>query len=294
MTPRPDLHAQTLRRTLLDRLFGQMRGLRLPRSGGFNPQGEQLFTYCALERERLAAVTLGHPLIGVVLRGQKEVWIGDVGETLVPGTVFSLPGGVRMDIVNIPSESEGVYESLIFEITGPPPGIASLSREAGRARAAPLALRLTGDLVEAVAHAATAISASSAREEVKASRLAELLALARSDPAARHLFIRDLPDELAWRIAARPDHAWTVDEAARALGLGGSTLRRRLARAGTSFRAIVTDARMEAARRLIAGGAGAGEAAEATGYASRSHFARRYRAAHGIPPSGRERRKRAH
>lgn len=289
MNLQPDFHAETLRRGLLERLFRQMHGLRQPRSGGFHPQGDQLFTYCALARERLTATTLEHPLVGIVLRGCKEVWIGDVGETLVPGTVFSLPKSVRMDIVNIPSEGEGIYKSLIFEISRLPPGLASLS--AGSARPASLALRLTGDLVEAVAHAATAIAATPAREEIKALRLAEMLALMQADPAARHLFTRSPADELAWRIAARPDHDWTVGEAARAMGLGGSTLRRRLAEAGTSFRDIVTRARMEAARRLIAGGAGAGEAAEAAGYASRSHFARQYRAAHGTLPSGRERRK---
>jgi AraC-like DNA-binding protein len=286
-----DFHADALRRKLLDRLFGQMRGLGAPRSGGFHPQGEQLFTYCALERERLAATTLDHPLIGVVLRGRKEVWIGDAGEVLLPGMLFSLPKGVRMDVVNIPAPGEGIYESLIFEITGLPAGIASLPRPGGRARPASLALRLSGDLVEAVAHAATAIAATPARGDVKDLRLTEMLALMRADAAARHIFTRSLADELAWRIAARPDHDWTVEEAARDLGLGGSTLRRRLAQSGRSFRAIVAWARMDAARRLIAAGAGAGEAAEAAGYVSRSHFARQYRAAYGTSPSGRTRRK---
>ena len=288
MNLHPDFQADTLRRALLDRLFGQMRGLGLPRAGGFHPQGDQLFTYCAVERERLAATTLDHPLIGIVLRGRKEVWIGDAGETLLPGTLFSLPKGVRMDIVNIPSEG-GVYESLIFEIAGLPPGIGTLPQ--GRGRPASLALRLTGDLVEAVAHAATAIAVTPARADIKALRLAEMLALMQADPAARHIFTRDLAEDLAWRIAARPDHGWTVAAAAREMGLGASTLRRRLAQAGTSFRDIVTGARMAAARRLIESGAAAGEAAGAAGYASRSHFARRYRAAHGRLPSGRETRK---
>lgn len=142
-----------------------------------------------------------------------------------------------------------------------------------------------------MAHAATAIAATPARGDIKALRLAEMLALMQADPAARHIFTRDLAEDLAWRIAARPDHGWTVAEAAREMGLGASTLRRRLAEAGTGFRDIVTGARMAAARRLIEGGAAAGEAAGATGYASRSHFARRYRAAHGRLPSGRETRK---
>lgn len=285
-----DLRPEALRATLLDRLYSEMRGLRQARPHGLHPQGDRLFTYCAWARERIAAIVLPHPLVGVVLRGRKEAWLGSTSETFLPGTVFALPRGVAIDVVNIPSEREGLYESLIFEIAALPPGVPPLPRSEARPdRATRLSLRLTPDLVEAVAHAATAVAGAATRDSVKALRLAEMLALMREDPAARHVFHQTLSDELAWHISARPEHDWTVEEAARALGLGGSTLRRRLAGSGTSFRAVVTEARMAAARRLVASGAAAGAAAEAVGYASRSHFARRYREAFGALPSGRAR-----
>ncbi|MGL4280302.1 MAG: helix-turn-helix domain-containing protein [Albidovulum sp.] len=287
MNIRPDLRPDGLRATLLDRLYAEVRGLSQKRPQGMHPQGDRLFTYCALARERIAEVTLPHPLVGIVLRGEKEAWIGGLSETFSPGTVFALPRGLPIDVVNIPSAREGVYESLIFEIASLPPGVAPLPGQRRPQRPNRLSLRLTPDLVEAIAHAATAVAGAAARESVKTLRLAEMLALMRDDPAARHIFRQSLSDELAWHIAARPDHGWTVEEAARAMGLGGSTLRRRLAEAGTSFRAVVTGARMETARRLVDNGAAAGAAAEAVGYASRSHFARRYREAFGSLPSAR-------
>lgn len=145
-----------------------------------------------------------------------------------------------MDAVNIPSDSESVYESLIFEIIALPPGIGSPPR---RSHAAALKSRLNDDLVEAVAHAASAIAGATACDDIKALSLVEMLALIRSDPAA-------------------------------AIG-------HRLASAGPHFRAILTAARMEPARRLINEVMGPGAAAQPAGHASRVHFARQYRAAFG-------------
>lgn len=288
MNDRPQFEAEGLRRRLLDRLFRNLTGLRDPRPAGTHPHGEGLFTYGAVSRERIVAVTLAHPLIGVVLRGRKEVWFGgDMVERLLPGMVFALPAGVPLDVVNVPCERAGLYESLIFEIAALPASVAALPQPPAMAWVGPsVRLALTGDLVEAVAHAATAIAAGGAREMVRELRLAEMLSLVAGDPAARHLFSRRLSDDLALRMAARPDEGWSVEAAAAALGLGGSTLRRRLAREGTGFRAILTRVRMEAARRLLSAGAASGDAALASGYASRSHFARRYRAAFGALPSG--------
>lgn len=288
MNDRPQFEAEDLRRRLLDRLFEGLAGLRDPRPAGTHPHGKGLFTYGAIRRERIAAITLAHPLIGVVLRGRKEVWFGgDLAERLLPGMVFALPAGVPLDVVNVPCERAGLYESLIFEITKLPAPVAALPQPAATAWTGPdVRLTLTADLVEAVAHAATAIADGPARARVGELRLAEMLTLLAGDAAARHLFARRLSDDLALRMAARPDEDWSVGRAAAALGLGGSTLRRRLACEGTGFRAILTRVRMEAARRLLSTGAASGDAALASGYASRSHFARRYRAAFGTLPGG--------
>ena len=65
-----------------------------------------------------------------------------------------------------------------------------------------------------------------------------------------------------------------------------TAVRRRLTEEGCSVRGILTEERVAHARDLLQGeGLSVQEAAEACGYANRSHFARRIRAAVGVNPS---------
>jgi AraC-like DNA-binding protein len=194
-----------------------------------------------------------------------------------------------MDVVNIPAEG-GIYESLVLEVPVLPDGVAPLTlaerlcrEETSRA----FGVTLTEDLVETLSHAATAINHPELSETVRAFRLSEILTLLRRLPEARALFTASLSDEIAWLIGSDPTRAWNVSSVAREVGLGASTLRRRLAAEGASFRAILRKARLDAGRSALAQGASSLTAAEASGYASRSHFARRYRESFGTTPSGR-------
>jgi AraC-like DNA-binding protein len=103
------------------------------------------------------------------------------------------------------------------------------------------------------------------------------------------LFLAPLNDEVAWLIASAPTQDWTVERVAKEVGLGASSLRRRLAAEGTSFRTILRRERLRAGQSALAAGASSVTAAEAAGYVSRSHFARRYRESFGTTPSGRPR-----
>ncbi|WP_425571082.1 helix-turn-helix transcriptional regulator [Sphingomonas paucimobilis] len=86
-------------------------------------------------------------------------------------------------------------------------------------------------------------------------------------------------------IYANPGYGWQVGEVAAKLGLGASTLRRQLETAGTSFREVLLSVRMTTARALLgSSGYSVTQAAQAAGYASRSHFSRRVQAAHGKKP----------
>ncbi|WP_162784649.1 helix-turn-helix transcriptional regulator [Paracoccus suum] len=238
----------------------------------------RLFCYCALERERLASVTPETPLLGIVLRGTKEVWTGTFNEVLPAGTVFALPGGAPVDVVNIP-DARGLYESLILSIENLPAPIQPI---AGPRRIERLAIRLTAELVETLVHTAAAIGNNHAA--VGKVRLTELLMLLAEDSAGQILLAGDIAQRAQWLIAAQPDAHWTVAQLARELGMGASSLRRALDRLGRPFRKILAEARMQAARRTLADGASVTEAAVAAGYASRSHFTRAYRQAFGATP----------
>lgn len=270
-------------------LLARLKDFEAPAASGVHNHARNLFSYCALERERLAAIKLPHPLIGIVLRGRKEVWLGDLNRTFRPGSVIILPRNIPMDVVNIPGET-GIYESLILEVPMLPDGVPplTLAERRDREAASPtFSVPLTEDLVEALSHAATTIRAEAMSEKVKTLRLKEVLTLLRPLPEARALFTTPLGDEVAWLIASAPSEDWTVERVAKAIGLGASTLRRHLTQEGRPFRAILRAERLRAGQAALAAGASSLSAAEAAGYTSRSHFARRYRESFGTSPSGR-------
>jgi AraC-like DNA-binding protein len=259
-------------------------------TAGRYAHGHRLFSYCSIDRERFKAIELPCPLVGIMLRGRKEVWLGDTTHFFEPGTVFVLPARVPMDVVNIPAGSTSSYESLLLEVPALPAGMAPLTRgEKASTRDGDRQFRvpLDADLVHTLVHAATAIASEALGEAVKAVRLMEVLTLLRPIVAARPLFEASLPDEVAWLIGSAPSEDWTVERVADRLGLGASTLRRRLAATGTSFRNVLRTERLRAGHTALAAGASSFAAAEAAGYASRSHFARRYRERFGQSPSGR-------
>ncbi len=273
-----------LRLTLLERL----RPMMAPSgTAGRYQHGNRLFSYCSFDRERLKAIELPNPIIGIILRGEKEVWLGDTTQVFEAGTVFVLPGRVRMDVVNIPAE-RAPYEALLLEVPSLPPGIAPLI-DRPRLGSGGLEFRipLNSDLVDALVHAATSIASDTMGEAVKTLRLTEVLTLMQPLAAARPLFQTSLPEDVAWLIRAAPSEAWTVERIAERLGLGASTLRRRLTSEGQSFRQILRAERLKAGQSALASGASSLVAAQAAGYNSRSHFARRYRERYGRSPAGR-------
>jgi AraC-like DNA-binding protein len=277
------------------RLHERLRGFMAPVGAGVHNHARNLFSYCALHRERLAAIKLPHPLIGIVLRGKKEVWLGDVSQSFLPGSVIVLPRNVPMDVVNIPGET-GIYESLVLEVPVLPEGVAPLTLAERRGREAvsrAFGVTLSDDLIEALSHAAATIRDEAMSETVQALRLTEVLTMLRQLPEARALFTASLAEEVAWLIGSDPTHDWSVRHVADVVGIGASTLRRRLAAEGSSFRTILRSERLRAGQSALAAGASSLTAADAAGYASRSHFARRYRESFGRSPSGRALRRHA-
>ncbi|MBB3660134.1 AraC-like DNA-binding protein [Rhizobium sp. BK650] len=278
-------HGSELSRRLLDRLRPVVSGKL---DVGMHPYGGQLFAYCCFDRERMAALRLDCPMICVVLYGQKDVWLGDRSRSFTAGSLFILPGGVPMDVVNIPDDKTGVYAALRLDVPSLPEGIRPLSvAERARGGVDLDSVPLSVDLVETIGHAASTIADLSVGETIKRLRLTEVLALLRPLAEARSLFRQSLSDDVAWLIATAPSQAWNVSDVASKLGIGASTLRRRLTMEGTSFRAILRRERLKAAQHAITSGATAIAAAEAAGYVSRSHFSRRFRERFGTSPTGR-------
>lgn len=282
----------TQSRNLAEHLLQLLRPLALDpgrplKQPGMHTRGRQLFSYCCFTAERLARVRNEKPLIGIVLNGSKEIWLGDAGQRFEAGDVFIFPHGRAFDVVNVPGETSGIYETLIVEVDHVPESVRRLGRPL-RAPAVGLDLRvpLTEDLVAALAHAAPVLAASGHAAILAEHRLAEVLLLLRNVPAAAWLFDVSLPERVAWLVASAPARRWTAEVLGQALGMGASTLRRQLANEGTSLRAMLAATRMQLAHDVLARGEGNVTAAvSAAGYASRSHFGRQFRGLYGASPS---------
>ena len=283
---------QDIQRRLSKRLLDALKPLSLDqvRTGeipGVDRLGKRLFRYRCFARERVARMRVPFPLIGIILSGVKEIWIGDHRQCLGPGEVFVMPANLDLEVVNIPDTRSGRYESLVVEVSQVPLELNGMSFP----RPVPpvqsnIRVRLTEELVESLAHAARALGTADHAAQLASLRLMEVLVLLSEDPAARPLFQASLEERLRWLVLAEPTRRWTSLEIGRALGLGASTLRRRLADRGTSLREVLSSVRMGVAYRiLMAGDGNISDATTAAGYVSRSHFIRRFQSVYGVPPS---------
>lgn len=248
--------------------------------------GPTLTRYFAIERERMAQVRPDFPFIGVPLSGHKEVWHGDRCQTFAAGDIFALPAGVPVDVVNVPDRKNGRYATIVF---GCPAHLAANPRGALAAPAdphRPSLVRCTAEVADALVHAALVLADKDEAREVAELRMREVLLLLRNDPAVRAIFDHDRAAQVANVVRSDLSRKWSVADVAHALHLAESTLRRQLAGQATSFRAILKRERMQLAESMLAkGGTTVSEAAEAAGYASRSHFASRFRERFGDRPS---------
>jgi len=98
---------------------------------------------------------------------------------------------------------------------------------------------------------------------------------------------RDLRDDVRHAMAARVGHNDVLrDTVAETLGMSSSTLHRRLADLGTSYRDLLEEVRTELATRLLLnGGLRIGQVAMLLGYSEASAFTRSFRRRFGCGPA---------
>jgi AraC-like DNA-binding protein len=273
------------------RLIGLLRPLasavdRQTIAAGYQTHGPQLFSYCCFTTERLASVVSEKPRIGILLSGEKEFWFGDTGQRYVAGEVFCLPADTSFDVVNIPSESTGIYESLLVEINEVPETVRNLPGARERGRRFDLKVPLTEELVDALGHAAISLDTSDHAGTLAQHRLAEVLILLRAVPQAACLFEQSLSERVMWTVRSDPTRRWTAASIGRELGIGASTLRRHLSAAGMPLRLAIQTVRLQLAHDMLSRGEGSvSDAVSISGYVSRSHFVRQFREVYGVTPS---------
>jgi AraC-like DNA-binding protein len=256
--------------------------------------GPALTTFFTRRRERVTAFVMPSAALVVPVEGEKQLHVGGAVHRFRPGELLILRAGWRGDAVNEPDPETGCYRALLLTF---PSDLVQRARRAHPDRPASelrggyfARLPLTDVLASTLLHVAAGIAdGAGLPSHVVEHRVMEVLLLladggvlplvpdARRDGAA---------DAVRLAVSARPDHPWTAALLARDLGTSEATLRRRLAREGTSLRVLLQQERMAAAKLLLKQErVSVTEAAAACGYASRARFARRFQAVHGVAPS---------
>jgi AraC-like DNA-binding protein len=145
-------------------------------------------------------------------------------------------------------------------------------------------------LASAILHTSEALAGKVVvSEQVIEQRILEVLLLmaeAGAAPLRPDMKHCALTEAVRFIIRHNPAQTWEAAQVASELNTSESTLRRHLRHEGASFRQIVVEERMRAARSmLMAGRISVTEAAIVSGYASLSHFTKRFRTTYGCLPS---------
>jgi AraC-like DNA-binding protein len=248
-------------------------------------------------REVLSELLVTAPGLIIVIEGRKEVVSGAQKRIYGPGSAFVLRAGSRIDVVNEPDAKTGVYRALFLHFS------RELMIEAARLWPALRSVPLTDDpsvvidktLCSALINVSEAIESGLAvSRRVVDHRVLEILLILverGAFPLRPKYMENSVAEAVRLLIRHRLDHPWTAAAIAHELSISPATLRRRLRNEGQSLRGLLRAERMKGAHLILSERhANVGEAVAAAGYASRSHFTRRFREAFGRPPSKARRR----
>jgi AraC-like DNA-binding protein len=219
----------------------------------------------------------------LVEEGRKRIrWSGGVC-VAGPGEALSLQPGETVDISNTPGRS-GTYRALWIvwsaELLGTAPP------KAGRRVA--LHRQLGNEMLASYHRAFDGLADTDAvPTSIARSRLQEVLLWLGERgfhfplPAAATLGL-----QVRRLLATDPSTEWSMDDVARELATSVATLRRRLAGEGVAFRELLLDVRMAHGLALLQNtDEPVLQVALATGYASASRFAARFRTRFGYLPT---------
>ena len=248
--------------------------------------------FVARRREAIRELSVPAPGLVIVIEGRKDVLWGASARTYHAGEAFVLPAGARVDVVNEPDEASGVYRALVLRF--PRQLVIEAARLWPQLMAKPVDLGSTIEvgpaLCSAIIHSAEALAAPlTLSRRVVDHRILEVLLILAEQGALRlapKYVEGPVAEAVRLIIRHRLDHSWSAKLVASQLSMSEATLRRRLNQEGQSLRARLLDERMKAAHVILSDrDADVADAIAATGYASRSHFARHFQEAFGATPS---------
>ncbi len=267
------------------------------RDPGADGQPPLISAFVTRMREQISELVLPTAGLVVIIEGRKEIIDGTRRRLHLAGDPVLLPAGARLDVVNEPDPRSGVYRALFVRF---PRALvieaARLWPQFVRPSAGPAAPVVTDGLCSAILHAAEALSPRlPASRRVVDHRILEIILILAEQGALPLVpkYVDGAMVEAVRRLVRHRLHQdWTADRVAAELAVSEATLRRRLRAEGETLQDLVRAERMQAAYTLLAErDADVADALAATGYRSRSHFARHFHARFGLTPSAARQRR---
>ena len=235
---------------------------------------------CALVARELTVV---RSTVVLVLAGRKSATTGSATAVALPGDIMLLPAGAVVDLLNEPGPA-GAYEAV--SVTSDPSLAFPASPDLAPVISAE-ALSVTEGFRAAVRRAREVMLDGTVPLPVARHAAAEVATwLAVHGRRFESERASSFASRLRTHIADSPDTRWDTAKAARLMAVGEATLRRRLAKSGSSLTDLVQDVRMSHALTLLqAGDDAVVQVALACGYGDHASFARRFRARFGLTPT---------
>ncbi len=240
--------------------------------------------------QSLHNVPIHQPMAVLVVSGRKLIALGERRIDIASGELLLLPGGCTVEVGNHPGPQGEDYLGLA--IAFPEESIAQFRRSYGPetlADAAPLWSAPAPDaLITAMAQWVDWCIYHPLDPTLVRHRQVEILLLLARDGLAGNLLLREASwrERVAQLIALAPARDWSAGELCRRLGIGESTLRRRLQEEGSGFRQVLEESRMVAGLALLQETFWpVGQVAEAVGYNSHSRFSERFKRRFGLSPT---------
>lgn len=238
-------------------------------------------------RQCIRELTLEKPIIVVILRGSKTIYLDDRQYLFQPGELFCVPSAIAITVINQPDEKDSLYLALVLELSSHllerirlayPKLVDCTSYEPQLQFKIPLTADLANSLIYLLESALNDISNHNLY--LNEHRVMEVVLLLLNSPWRGQLLqilYPNLPIRIANVICQDLSQPWTTAKLSAKLNLSVSTLKRQLNQHQTSFRQILTTARMEKAMELIKQDKYTiAQVAIACGYESPSRFANRF------------------
>jgi len=254
-------------------------------------QAPVISAFVARTRETISELVMPMAGLVIVVEGRKHILDGAEQRVYDAGEAFVLPANARVDVVNDPDSRSGVYRALFVGF--PRELIIEAARLWPRFVGRQGAIHqpsLSASLASAILHAAEALAQpQTVSRRVVDHRILEILLILAEQGvlALTPKYVEgSVVEAVRLLVRHRLHHVWTAAKIALELSMSEATLRRRLRAEAQTLQDLLRGERMKAAYVVLADrDADVADALAATGYRSRSHFARHFHERFGVTPS---------